>query len=353
MKDNDIKKKLDESLSNYQIKTTSHDILEGYYNQEEKVVSKKRFPFFKVAIPTLAIALSCVIAFVAIPHGGDTPTPPTPPHPTPKYNSRQNQTAFSLFSGMNIVSSLEPSVNVDLKKMMNHSKRFEDDEDDKKIDEVSFNQVVDAFDPCVEVFDTLFENSINVESTLTKGEFKGQFATYPYKLEVDSYVLYTNITLEEEDDDEKETSYLGEIVISESLSYKVELNLEEEVENQESEQEIEMKIIYDQGNYLLIEQETEVNERSYTYSLFENQVLAYHQEISFEDDKDKNDSIDAEIIKGGIAYSFDNIVRSKAFISASYQVSSSEQEGTFQMEEKENIRSYLSNSGEKIEIVLK
>ena len=373
MKDNDIKNKLDQSLSNYEIKTTSNDILNGYYSSlEEEKAPKHHFGFLKFALPTLVLA-GTITGLVLIPsiHTGIDPTPTVP-----LLNSKKNQTAFSIFSGMNIISNLDSSSSIHgltLKRAFLDNVltiEDEDDEEDKdnendevenedsenhkeEIVQISFEQMMNTFDPCVDVITSLLETSINVESTLLEGEFVGQYGTYPYKLEVYDYVLYTNISLDEEDDeDETETTYLGEVVMSDSLSYKVEMNIEEEIDDGEKEQEINTKIIYSDSSYLKIEQENELDERSYKYTLYEDEKKVYQEKISFEDEQEKNDFIDVRVLKDGIIYNYEDISKNENGLKGNYFLD--EDDGnvsTFQMQEEATKRIYTNNLSEKVEIL--
>ena len=364
MKDNDIKKMMDESVSKYEIKTTSNDILNAYYfsnEAKEEPKKKSHFTFLKFALPTLAMSLAVAAIVMIPPHfASDDKFPET-------NNTKQNQTAFSLFSGMSILNGLEggqDSTPIALKRMKKLASTIEDDEDDElddldeekndeNIPSMSFENMMITFDPSVEVINSLLETSINVESRITKGEFQGKYATYPYKLEVFNYTLYTNITLDEddEDEDERETTYLGEVFTDETVSYKVELNIEEEPSDHEKE--IEMKIIYDETSYLKIEQEIELDERSYKYTMYENGNKTYRQKISFEDDKEKNDSIDVEILDNGKTYIYENIISLESGLKGDYYLEENEDnKNTFEMVEEETKRIYTNNLNEKVEINL-
>lgn len=102
---------------------------------------------------------------------------------------------------------------------------------------------------------------------------------YQYRMIISQYTFLTNMSFEE-DDDEQETKFEGEIVNESSSNYYVE-----------------------------IEQEHENNEVEYQYSIYEfdNDKPTYKENISIENKKDKISSCEIEVEKLGKEYKFEKI----------------------------------------------
>ena len=384
MNEDKIKKLLKDSSNEYQIKTTSDDIINRFFDvqQEEKIVT---FDFKKLITPISAILLT-LIAVIVIPFDSFitpdviTTTDPTilpttslNPDTQEEYleaNSKQNQAAFSIFSGMNVLSNFK--LNVDginnlkmLKNKPNDDPYHDEDRNEPPLNEDGdFSEIVDVFDPTVDVITSLFDKSINVESKIYEGEYIGKFDRYLYKLEIYNYVLYTNISLSSEGHHETETIYEGELY-SEGEYYKVELSIEEEMGKPEEkhkfddqgkephkpenryEFELEM-VIYYSDYELHIEQESEDNEITYTYSLVDDFEVIYEENISFERDRRKNAYCEVEVIKDNKYYEFSRIVPINNGLECEYIKDHNFQNLKFGLEFVGLNRIYTNNRGEII-----
>lgn len=87
----------------------------------------------------------------------------------------------------------------------------------------------------------------------------------------------------DKDDNEKEDEkemHLSGIVISNDVTYQMIGN--KEVEN--NEMEIEFKVLLDEKNYVVIEQEIEAGEEEYSFASYKNGVLEHEYEMEFEVD---------------------------------------------------------------------
>ena len=356
-------KKFKQQISNYHIKKTSTDILNAYNNQKDdkKITFFNKFFIKKALVPTLCL-ISCglLIAFVL-------PNLLIDKETQIEYveaNSKQNQTAFSIYSGMRFISKFDDNIsNISNLKRLN---KFDENKGNSR-----FNEVVDVFDPCVNIIQSLLDSSINVESTLQEGEFVGNYDTYPYSLEVYDYLLYTNIVLSEDSKFESETIYKGEIYIDKGLSYLVELEIESELDDQKNDDfddrddhkhrkndfhkgekkydlEVEITIHYYSYKYLQIEQEVEDDKRTYSYSMYDNNKLTYQENISFDNRRKKNDSCFVQILKDEIAYKFDNIKKINNGLECQYRLSKDRDYNSLKMKYDDGNRIYTNQFNDKI-----
>lgn len=85
--------------------------------------------------------------------------------------------------------------------------------------------------------------------------------------------------VDDKDDNEKEM-HLSGIVISNDVTYQMIGN--KEVEN--DEMEIAFKVLLDEKNYVVIEQEIEAGEEEYSFASYKNGVLEHEYEMEFEID---------------------------------------------------------------------
>jgi len=91
----------------------------------------------------------------------------------------------------------------------------------------------------------------------------------------------TEVETDEDDMDEDEKEmHLSGIVISNDVTYQMIGN--KEIEN--DEMEIEFKVLLDENNYVVIEQEIEAGEEEYSFASYQNGVLVHEYEMEFEID---------------------------------------------------------------------
>ena len=296
IENNEVEKDIKNAASSYSIKLSADDILQAY---EKRQVEKKEkrvfhFPTFKFAFGSLACAAIVAIGII-IPNAinnNNSNNPNTPiiinPQENVKWGTR-SQTAFQIFTGLNLISSDNSSTRL-LKK--------------RAIDDSSFNDLVITYDKSVDTLNLLFQDGLDKENKIEKGSFEGEKGKYQYRMIISQYTFLTNMSFEE-DDDEQETKFEGEIVNESSSNYYVEI--EKEIDVEDNEEEIEMKIHITDSYRIEIEQEHENNEVEYQYSIYEFDKLTYEEKISIENKKDKIDSCEIEIKKLEKDYKFEKI----------------------------------------------
>ena len=139
--------------------------------------------------------------------------------------------------------------------------------------------------------------------TLTTSNFDGQH---------DIYTFYYNETRLEHDHDEEEIKIEG-LVVMDDMEYQ--MYGKKEIED--NELEMKFKIMIDEDNYVMIEQEIENNEIEFEYTQYQNNKKVY--ETSLEYEKKRNENIEFEFtektgdLKRKYRYKFVN-VDSKQYI---------------------------------------
>lgn len=295
IENNEIEKDIKNAASSYSIKLSSDDILQAYEKRQLEKKEKRvfHFPKLKFAFGSLAcVAVVLAIAIPSIMNNNKTPSKPViiTPQENVKWGTR-SQTAFQIFTGLNLISS-DSTSNWLLKK--------------RTIDDSSFNDLVITYDKSVDTLNLLFQDGLDKENKIEKGSFEGEKGKYQYRMIISQYTFLTNMSFEE-DDDEQETKFEGEIVNESSSNYYVEI--EKETNPLDNEEEIEMKIHITDNYRIEIEQEHENNEVEYQYSIYEfdNDKPTYKENILIENKKDKISSCEIEVEKLGKEYKFEKI----------------------------------------------
>lgn len=115
-----------------------------------------------------------------------------------------------------------------------------------------------------------------------------------------SYAMYYNVVNEQIEDGEKEIDIAGVFVNGE---YEYEILGEQEVENDESETSLVIKI--DAQNYIVVEYESETDEKEYCYSVYQDGQLV--EKTSFEQEQKffGGNKIEIEMLKDGVSTFFE------------------------------------------------
>ncbi len=323
--ENEIKKQLDA----YEIKLTSNKILNAYYAQEKKV-ERKKFPFFKILIPTFAFAS---LVLVTIPLLNRKPSSTNVP------SSYEDQTAFSIFSAVNLLENKQDA-KLKLKKA--------------RITENEFNDVVTTFDTSYELISSLLNKSeqelysVEIKTFENDNLYNGKYNQYAYllNLEIDNiaYKFYTNMSFEE-DEEEEETSFIGELYLDSETIYRCEIEIEKEL----NEKEIELKVFYDNNYYLSIEHEVENKEIEYTYSLVNGDKIELKQSLSFENIKDKKTKCEFEVVSNNKYFQYKKIhLINENVLDVSYKYLDTNSKFTLEVIENEHIYTDEKNNFKKI-----
>lgn len=334
MDNNSIEEEIQKSAAQYQIKTSSDDILQAYYRQEDKKKVKNK-PIYRRFWPLEAgvglVAASAILFFSLRPLlPGASSTGPIINVIDPQKGVRggtRSQTAFQIFSGVNLLSSFDTST---------ISKRSK-----QSPDLSTFTTIVDSFDRSFPTLASMFEDNIDIPNIIEEGEFSGQYGTYNYRMTIildQNYVFLNNISFENEDD-ETETTFTGEIIIPEADSYFV--TIEKEEDPSDNELEIEMTIRQPNSTTLTITQEEEEGEKEFGYLLKKNDGYRYEEKISFETEDDEPDSYRVEIVDGTLEYEFDKITKIADNFSVDYRHQNFE--GNFELQALDQIRRYTDS----------
>lgn len=98
----------------------------------------------------------------------------------------------------------------------------------------------------------------------------------------ENYEFYYSEKSSKQDEDEVETLVEGIVIFDE-----VEYEMIGKKESEEDEVEMTFKIIKDEQNYVLIEQEIESDEQEFKYSYYQNGRKVYEKELEFEKENNK------------------------------------------------------------------
>ena len=250
-----LKDKLEQSINSYQIKTTAHQIMETYQQSQEEI--KKPTYSYKRTFGILGFAALALAVIIIIPNfipnestsndeSHNISVPVTEKFASIISNrSKKGQTAFSLFSAVNVMSEIDLGSQTKAKFMSKMTTHF-----DKSYDlvEMLFDES-NSYEVKIETLDSLYEGQFQYKLTL--------------QFDNNDYLFYSNMSFEE-DDDEIETNLMGKLVIGEN-SYNTSINIEQE----DDEQEIEFEVELDDNKILKIEQESEQEEIEYEYKFCE------------------------------------------------------------------------------------
>lgn len=299
-----------EASEKYEIKTTSQDILRAYAERQEQPKKKKRgFPLF----PSLALVGACcccaVFALFAFPALTRPDENPKVIHPQENVRGgTRSQTAFQIFSSLNLAENFSAS-----SAKMRRAYR---------IGESDFREICETFDTSYSTLNQLLTDGIDVQNQIEEGHFTGNYGNYKYRMTIYAsdreYSFLNDVSFEEEDDDEIEVEYKGEIYFGKDDSWKVSLHREQETDD--DEMEIEMEIDLSDERKIVIEQEIENDQREYVYSCYRNGERFYEEKIAIEKESDSVSECEMEIRKNDREYQFGNIVKeADGSVVSSYQ----------------------------------
>lgn len=120
-----------------------------------------------------------------------------------------------------------------------------------------------------------------VKEVITYGDLQGN---------VVSYTVYYNITLDyiEEDGEEVEENYtLSGVMVIDGVDYVLEGHSETETEGEEVETQSYFKVVLSDGNYIIMENEQDGEEKSLVYKFVENKKVV--EKISFEYENEQDE----------------------------------------------------------------
>lgn len=277
---NNIKNELD----NYEIKLTSKEVLNHFYDLRDSKVRKKRSKFFYLKIgSSLLVAASCIFAFVKLilPNEGNKGVSPSnqtllPSNAVLIEDDKDNHVAFQLLSGIELLDFIDSDFtsNLTVRKKQATPKNI-------------FSEVVNVFDKANNLINR--ESFIEIDKNVYEGDFKVNGNYYPYMMEIhdeENIYIYYNSRLERDDKHEIETEFKGEI------HYKNQIfNIIGEREEDNIESEFEITIFIDKSNYIEIEQEYENSIYEYSYLIHEKGKRIY--EIDYL--KNYNNKVQLEI----------------------------------------------------------
>ncbi len=325
-----LKDELTSSLREYTIKTHAQDIIDEYLLRSSERKNKSSHHWIYGLVSGLAVAV-LIVSFMLpnlIPSVSENPF-------TTVFTdrSKKNQTAFSLFSAINIIDEMNDLTPKKLKRKINNDE---------------FDLIANQFDKSYPLVDSLFDNQniYNAEIIPLNNDYKGIYGTYHYQLDLliekAHYSFYSNMSFEE-DDDEIETEFFGELVIGD-FSYKTTINIERE----NDEQEVEMEIQFSEKKVLSIEQENESDEIEYEYLLSQEGNVLYEKKLKVKHTKTESKcSLSIETPSFLIRYTDINIESNGNFV-VSYRYLDGD--GKFKIEISPNGRRYIDevNNFEKI-----
>ncbi len=320
-----LKDELTNSLNEYTIKTQAQDIIDEYHlhSLEKKTKSNHRWIYGLVS----GLAVAVLIFTFVFPHLMSSVV--EDPFTTVLTDrSRKNQTAFSLFSAINIIDEMNDGTPKKLKR---------------KIDKSEFDLLTDQFDKSYPLVDSLFDNQNTYDAEIIplNNDYTGKYGTYHYQMDLVienvHYEFYSNMSFEDEDDDEIETEFYGELVIG-NLSYKTTINIERE----DDEQEVEMEIQFSEQKVLSIEQENELDEIEYEYLLKQDDEVLYEKKLKVKHTKvEPKCSLSIKTTSYFINYTDIKIESNGNFV-VSYKYLDSE--GKFKIEISSNGRRYIDET---------
>lgn len=403
-----IEEQLQEISRKHEIKLTADILLEEFNKtnaaslEKSEVIKtpKKKIPFFKYIVPFTSVAALAIVAIVAIniplsnSHSesltGTTSSiangyeeisqsvPISQPEFKQVSGDTRSQVAFQIYSTLALVDYDNPtSTSTTLTRQLRNPD-YEEDYDDyddyygdwydewgeydhrggyhygasedshhrPNKENITFNDITIQFNNALPTVKNLFNNGIEVSNVVEKGTYIGVYDTYEYKMVInDNYTFLSNIAFEEEYHDEKGTIYDGEIVSKNQSNLKVEVY--EEKANDGSEEEVYMSIYLDYYTYIEVQQEVENDERTYSYTVYENYESVYEQEIIIKNNNEKKDYCRLEIRDQDLEYSFKSITPTDSGLTSSYKTF--DLEGDFTLTYLDSGNEYVENStSEKI-----
>lgn len=255
--------RIKDGLDNYEIKISSKEILNRFYEKRDSKAAKRKggFFYFKLA-SSLLVAVSCIFAFMelVLPTGrkkdhSQSNKVSLPNNAVLIEDDKENHVAFQLLSGIELLDFIDNSAtsNLLVRRKQNAPATV-------------FGEIVNVFDKANELLNN--SSFSNIDKNVYEGDFVVNNKTYPYMMEIKSeenIFVYYDSRLEYDGRNETETEFRGEIHYKNQI---FDIVGEREEENRESE--FEISIFIDRNNFIEIEQESENNKYEYSYLIHEN-----------------------------------------------------------------------------------
>lgn len=268
------------SLDDYQIKTTSNDILLAFEKEKESAPvlvenKKKKFTlplFFKISIPTLVGA--CAIALLVIPLVNNKPHTPTPTPGLSILNLSSEQQAI-IGKELNTLASFQDTLSqtsTSSLPLFNVMTTY--DRDDDRYERVDINHVIDLYDPySYAVIDLVNNKEFQMDNLSIEGNAFANVLTLSNNEDV--VKVEYNIAIETS---KNEFTMEGNL-ITENNVYPIIIY----TENEQNETEVTTIIEFAKDNVVKIEQENESES-------FESETsISYATYSSIEDAQSRKD----------------------------------------------------------------
>ncbi len=316
-----IQEKLKSSLEKYEIKTTSKMIENKFVMQPkvEKIEKKKKRFNFKVLVPTLTFAFSCVLLFVVI---KDINFNHTPTNSNSSYQSSNSITSYdvsftdSLPNNVKLLSSKEASTLSyqtvsSLVTLTNHT--FTPLKFKNQISEASKNKIEELLPTIDLLVNNASFKTVIKESDLEEYYVKQEITYLDLTNNSNTFFIYYNVSDTENEvksNDVEIVSSLQGIIIFDDQEFAFEGQNEIEKEKNEEEEELKLKIYVDESkaNYLNVKQEIEKEideiEEEYKYEVYENNSLVSYFALEKENKK-QNEESEIKLLLDDIKYSFE------------------------------------------------
>lgn len=266
--------KIKNQLEKYEIKTSSKEILNHFYEIRDAKIIKNKSRFFGLKLISSMIAATAIILTfvkVILPGNGHKGVRPSYSNTIPNgatlvEDDNENHVAFQLLSGIGLLDFIDSDSTSDLSVRRN-----------KNISLDQFSEIVDVFDKANELINN--SSLMDIEKTVYEGDFLVSNKHYPFMMNIKGFnediVIYYDSKIE--NDEKHETEIHGEVHYQ-NKTFKILGEKEEE----QLDSEFELTIFIDEKNYIKIEQEIEVDEYEYKYFIHEDGVKVYEIDYSEE-----------------------------------------------------------------------
>lgn len=265
--------KVKEEIAKYEIKTSSREILNSFYEKRDakRNMNKSRFHIIKL-VSSVLVAASLLFAFIKIVIPDDTKSKnPSISNSIPIGaalidDDKENHVAFQLLSGVSLLGFIDEESPVDLLVRRKQNITYD-----------QFSEVVDVFDKANKLINNCSHSDINKK--VYEGNFTINNNNYCYMMDIynsgENVIIYYDSKIQKDGKHEIETEFHGEI------HYKNKVyNIIGEKETENNDEEFEITIFINESSYIEIEQEIENNEYEYKYLIYENNKKIYEIDYS-------------------------------------------------------------------------
>lgn len=299
----------DQEIKQHEIRLTAQNILAA---EEERSLKKKRrfsWPIFLGIVSPLALATAVAVPFIV-----KSTRPATSSLPSV-------DTFITITEGKRISSAVVSSLSLLRTSSRVQSRRMELE---RVISYEGFKTIVNVYDQADDLLALQYNGLGESYHQAENVDYKGIYGRYPYKIAIDgseSIAYYFTYSKEG-----SSVHFTGESVYA-GTTYRIEG--ENKVEGNESE--YHYRAYLDEANYLSIEEEKEVDEYAYEYTLVENGAERYA--LHYEQDEE----VSLSFVIGATTYDY-QINHTASIWSIAYQTESVE--GTMTLERKTNEKIY-------------